>query len=61
MRGFITAGAFAIILATTGAAAWAEGGGDSNAYARETMQQVRSHDYSIQFDQNGYGTRALNR
>ena len=36
-------------------------GGDSNLYVNETMQQVRSHDYSIQFDQNGHGTRALNR
>jgi hypothetical protein len=61
MRGFITAGTLAIVLMTIGLAAWAEGGGDSNAYARETMQQVRSRDYSIQFDQNGHGTRALNR
>ncbi len=61
MRGFITAGAFAIVLMTTGAAAWAEGGGDANLYVNETMQQVRSNDYSTQFDQNGHGTRALNR
>ncbi len=60
MRGFITAGAFAIVLMTTGPAAQA-GGGDSNLYVNETMQQVRSNDYSIQFDQNGHGTRALNR
>ena len=60
MRGFITAGTLAIVLTTTGLAAQA-GGGDSSAYVNETMQQVRSHDYSIQFDQNGYGTRALNR
>jgi hypothetical protein len=60
MRGFITAGAFAIVLMTTGLAAQA-GGGDSNLYVNGTMQQVRSNDYSIQFDQNGHGTRALNR
>ena len=56
MRGFITAGAFAIVLMTTGAAAWAEGGGDSNAYVYQTMQQTRAHNYSTQFDQTGLGT-----
>ena len=55
MRGFITAGTLAIILATTGLAAQA-GGGGSNDYIRETMQQVRSNDYSTQFDANGLGT-----
>ena len=55
MRGFITAGAFAIVLMTIGLAAQA-GGGDASLYANETMQQVRSHDYSTQFDQNGHGT-----
>ena len=55
MRGFITAGAFAIVLMTTGLAAQA-GGGGSNDYVRETMQQVRSNDYSTQFDANGHGT-----
>ena len=53
MRGFITAGAFAIVLMTTGLAAYAEGSG---TYADETMRQVRSHNYSTQFDQNGRGT-----
>ncbi len=55
MRAFITAGTCAIVLATTGLAAQAEGG-QSGTYAYETMQQVRSHDYSTQFDQNGRGT-----
>ncbi len=36
--------------------AQAEGGGGSNDYVRETMQQVRSNDYSTQFDGNGHGT-----
>ena len=60
MRGFITAGAFAIVLMTTGPAAQA-GGGDASLYVNETMQQTRTHDYGTQFDQNGHGTRALQR
>ncbi len=54
MRGFITAGAFAIVLMTTGLAAYTEGSG--NTYVYETLQQVRSNDYSTQFDANGHGT-----
>jgi len=42
MRGFITAGTLAIVLATTGLAALAGGGG--------------SNDYGTQFDANGHGT-----
>jgi hypothetical protein len=33
--------------------ALAEGGGDSNLYAFQTMQQVQSGNYSIQLHQNG--------
>ena len=61
MRGFITAGTFAIILVATGSAAQA-GGGDASLYVSETVRQIRSHAYGTQFDQNGHGTpRALNR
>ncbi len=52
MRAFIAASAFAIAITGTVYTAQADGGG-SNAYAYETSQQVRRHDYRTQFDQNG--------
>ena len=52
MRGFITAGTLAIVLATTGLAAQA-GGADGSNWIANSMRQVQAGDYSAQYDQNG--------